>query len=402
MTGMCPSVLQIGARWFPEVRTGLERYYYDLVHHLPAAGFEVRGLVLARARPSQRDGLAIDAYERPDTFIAKRILALRRAAQASIASHRPSLLACHYALYGLPIADAMRATPTVFHFHGPWAAEGQVERDALPVWLLKRGIEQVLYQKPAGFVVLSRAFRDILVEAYRVPPERIAVISGGVDVSLFESELDKTASRRVLGLATDRPIVLTIRRLVRRMGLENLITAMADVVRKFPDILLLIGGMGPLQQELEQQIAALELGKNIRLLGNVPDAQLPLLYRAADLSIVPSLTLEGFGLTTVESLACGTPVLVTPVGGLPEVAADLSPSLILPGSAPGILAEGMKAFFAGALAVPDAKACTDYVRQRFDWPIIARRIAALYTAILAQGHESRREKANPAVSEAVS
>ena len=64
--------------------------------------------------------------------------------------------------------------------------------------------------------------------------------------------------------------------------------------------------------------------------------QLPLAYRAADLTVVPTVALEGFGLIAVESLAAGTPVLVTPVGGLPEVVAALSPALVLAatGSAP--------------------------------------------------------------------
>jgi glycosyltransferase involved in cell wall biosynthesis len=282
----------------------------------------------------------------------------------------------------------------VFHFHGPWAAEGRAERNSLPAWLAKRCIEQILYQRPASFVVLSCAFRDVLIRTYRVPADRIFVVPGGVDITRFRSDLDKTASRRALGLTTDRPIVLTIRRLVRRMGLENLITGIAEVARKIPDILLIIGGSGPLQSELEQRIKEQDLTKRIKLLGNVPDADLSLLYRAADISIVPSLSLEGFGLTALEALACGTPVLVTPVGGLPEVVADLSPSLVLSGCEPGILAEGLIAFFSGTLNVPDAGACADYVRQRFDWPIIARQLAGIYTTILADGHEDAKQHEN--------
>lgn len=76
---MRPTVLQIGARWFPEVRTGLERYYYDLVRHLPAAGFDVRGLVLASAEPAGEPGLDIGAYARPGGPMPKRLLSLRSA-----------------------------------------------------------------------------------------------------------------------------------------------------------------------------------------------------------------------------------------------------------------------------------------------------------------------------------
>ena len=63
----------------------------------------------------------------------------------------------------------------------------------------------------------------------------------------------------------------------------------------------------------------------MRLLGFVAEEDLPWLYRACDISIVPSVALEGFGLPTIESLAAGTPVLVTPIGGLPETVSELDP-----------------------------------------------------------------------------
>ncbi len=382
---MRPTVLQIGARWFPEVRTGLERYYYDLVRHLPAAGFDVRGLVLASAEPAGEPGLDIGAYARPGGPMPKRLLSLRSATQTSLRSHHVSVMGCHYPLYGFPILDMIGMVPTVFHFHGPWAAEGQAERNSLPAWLTKRCIEQILYRHPAKFVVLSRAFRDILVRTYRIPADRIAVIPGGVDIARFKNDLGKSESRQAIGLPTDRPIVLTIRRLVRRVGIENLIDAMANVAKRIAEVLLLVGGTGPLHGEIQQQIESHGLENNVRLLGNVSDEHLPLLYRAADISIVPSIALEGFGLTTVESLACGTPVLVTPVGGLPEVVADLSPNLILAGDQPKILSDGLIGFFTGALPVPDGASCVAYARRRFDWPIIARRVADLYTDIAGTG-----------------
>ncbi len=88
-------------------------------------------------------------------------------------------------------------------------------------------------------------------------------------------------------------------------------------------------GRGPLEHELRAQATASGLGERILFTGFVPDDDLPKIYAAADFSIVPSEALEGFGLTTLESLACGTPVLVTPVGGLPETVASFDRSLIL-------------------------------------------------------------------------
>ena len=76
------------------------------------------------------------------------------------------------------------------------------------------------------------------------------------------------------------------------------------------------------------------MANHVRMLGSSRDADLPLYYRAADLSVVPTVALEGFGLVAAESLAAGCPALVTPVGGLPSVVADLSPDLVLEDATP--------------------------------------------------------------------
>lgn len=380
-----PVVLQVGTRWFPEVRGGLERYYYDLVRHLPAAGFDVLGLVLAEAAPcAAAPGIELSAYASTSTFIGKRVWSLRSIARSSLRSRGISLIACHYPLYGLPISDLMSTTPTVFHFHGPWSAEGRMERNSLAARWTKRCIEQFIYRRPAAFVVLSRAFGDALARLYLVPEERIFVIPGGVDTARFDIGLDRKAAREALHLDAARPIVLTVRRLIRRVGIENLIDGFRAVVTRIPDALLLVGGTGPLECDIKDRIEQHGLDENVRLLGNVSDGDLPLLYRAADVSIVPSIALEGFGLTTVESLACGTPVLVTPVGGLPDVVRDLSPSLILDSAEPQGLAEGLIGFFNGTLRLPDADGCSAFARQRFAWPVIAQRVADLYSAVLSQ------------------
>jgi glycosyltransferase involved in cell wall biosynthesis len=166
------------------------------------------------------------------------------------------------------------------------------------------------------------------------------------------------------------------------MGIENLIDGMQQVVAAVPDVLLLIGGSGPLRAAFQQRIEDSGLASNVRLLGRIPDEQLPAFYRAADVSIVPSVALEGFGLTAAESLACGTPVLVTPVGGLPEVVTALSPDLVLGGKDPAALANGLINVLRGDLRLPDRAACARYAHAHFDWPIVAHQVAAVYRSIL--------------------
>jgi glycogen(starch) synthase len=393
MTGS-PLVMQIGNRWFPETPGGLERYHYDLARHLPAAGFDVVSLAVAQSSGAVDPGTEFNAYASPNSLITHRLSALRHAVRECIATRPVALVACHYPLYGFPIYDLMRMLPTVFHFHGPWAAEGKIEGNSLPAWVGKRCIEQMLYRRPAGFVVLSAAFRDVLCQTYGVPAERVFVIPGGVDVTRFDIPGDRLSARQALGWELDRPVAVILRRLNRRMGIENLIDAMQKVIAAVPRALLLIGGSGPLQAAFEQRIEQRGLSGCVRLLGRIPDEQLPLFYRAADISVIPSIALEGFGLAAAESLACGTPVLVTPVGGLPEVVVDLSPELVLGGKGSDAIAEGLIRHFSGELRPLSQEACTEYVRKRFDWPIIARRVAAFYRTVLA--HEPAPPVALPA------
>jgi glycosyltransferase involved in cell wall biosynthesis len=143
-------------------------------------------------------------------------------------------------------------------------------------------------------------------------------------------------------------------------------------------LLTLIGGSGPLKGELEQRISDNNLGNHVRLLGFIPDEQLPFAYAAADYSIVPTQGLEGFGLVTIESMAAGTPSIVTPVGSLPEIVTPLCKNLLLPGSDAHDIAEGVSQILGGLLKVPDADHCKRYVYEYFDWSVIAPRVLGIY------------------------
>ncbi|MCX5823450.1 MAG: glycosyltransferase family 4 protein [Deltaproteobacteria bacterium] len=103
------------------------------------------------------------------------------------------------------------------------------------------------------------------------------------------------------------------------MGIENLIRAMQDIVKSVPDIYLIVGGAGPLKDDLAMMSRRLNLDHHIHFAGFIPEAALPEYYQAADIFVLPTIELEGFGLVTLEALASGTPVLGTPVGGTQEI-----------------------------------------------------------------------------------
>ena len=368
--------------WFPEEQGGLNRFYYDLLRYLPQVGVDVQGLVAGSSKVAQASGGNVQAFAPPAAPMIKRCWAVRRMVLRALAEDEVSLVASHFALYTFPVLDLIRSRPLAVHFHGPWALETKVEVGRRLSTLIQNSIERVVYRRGSRFIVLSNAYRDILHRRYRVPTERIRVVPGGVDVDQFAPDLTRWEAREQLGLPQDRPIVLTVRRLVRRVGVEDLIAAIDEVRKRVPEVLLLVVGKGPLAGALSDRVKSLGLKNNVRLLGFVPDQDLPATYRTADLTVVPSITFEGFGLVVVESLAAGTPTLVTPVGGLPEVVRNLSPGLVLPATGVGPLSEGLAEVLIGGLALPSAEACQAYARERYDWPRIAARAREVYSEVL--------------------
>jgi glycosyltransferase involved in cell wall biosynthesis len=369
--------------WFPEqAGNGLDRMYYGLTQHLPQVGVSVQGAVAGSPAVVDQSADTVQAFASDRSSLLARSVGVRRWVRSVLDDAPIDLVATHFALYTVPVLRAVRDLPLVVHFHGPWGQESLVEGESRVAARLKTWLERIVYRRGTAFIVLSTAFRDILVREFGVAPGRIHVVPGGVHAEAFDTGASRGEARRRLGWPTDRPIIVAVRRLARRMGLENLIDAVRLVRREFPDVCLYVAGKGPLKDELAARIADRGLSDHVQLLGFVPEQDLPFVYRAADLSIVPTVALEGFGLITVESLAAGTPVLVTPHGGLPETVAALDENLILPGDTPPILADGIVQSIRGSLPLPSTEVCQAYVREHFDWPVIASKTRRVYEVVL--------------------
>lgn len=291
---------------------------------------------------------------------------------------RHPLIVSHFCLYAFALRKHLKSNPHVVHFHGPWAGESKAEGARKWTVLAKKAVEQSVYRTGDRFIVLSDAFKEVLVQDYSVNPSRVKVIPGGVFTSDYETRLGRSEARARLGWEKSAPTVLCIRRLAHRMGLQNLIEAWVQVAAKYPDARLKIGGIGPLKQDLAMKIQSSGLSGKVELLGFIPDEELALSYRAADFSIVPSSELEGFGLITLESMASGTPPLVTPVGGLPTAVQGLESKLVMNGSDVASLTDGLNAALSGAIKLPTAETCQEHVRRNFDWSVITPRIQAVY------------------------
>ncbi len=193
---------------------------------------------------------------------------------------------------------------------------------------LRRWCERVVIRRCHRVVVLSEFMKRRVMAHHAVAVERIRVIPGGADLARFCLPDDPVAVRRQLRLPLNKVILVTVRNLVPRMGLDQFLRAVALLGDEGRDVMVLIGGEGPLREDLQSLAGDLGVADRVRLLGYLPEEQLPHYYQAADLVLMPTHELEGFGLVTVEALACGTPVLGTPVGAIPEVLGKIDPDLI--------------------------------------------------------------------------
>jgi glycosyltransferase involved in cell wall biosynthesis len=310
------------------------------------------------------------------------MLARWRALRGAVTRRLPGsdVVVSHFAPYAFPVLDRIRMHPTIIHFHGSWARESQAEGTHGLRCAAKLALERLVYRGGARFVVLTGSVAQALQRDFNVPPELIRIVPGGVDLQHFTVRESRAEARAELGLPLDRPTVVTARRLVRAKGIERLIDALEIVRRSIPDVLLAIAGTGPLAETLRTMVSERGLAENVRFTGFIDDAALRRLYRAADLFVVPTIAMEGFGLVVIEALACGTPAMVTPVAGLPETVQDFEPALILRGTSPADIADGIRNALDGTLVLPSSEACRAYA-QRFDWPRIAERVRSVYREV---------------------
>jgi glycosyltransferase involved in cell wall biosynthesis len=229
-------------------------------------------------------------------------------------------------------------------------------------------VERSAYRHADAFIVLSDPFKQILANDYGVDAQKIHVIPPGVSMEDFSFSEALTSG--------ERPVVLCVRRLEKRMGIDVLIRAWEHVSQQVPGAELRIVGTGTYEKEL-RQLADASAGR-ITFLGRLEDEQLRDEYTRAAITAVPSLALEGFGLIALESLAVGRAPIVTDCGGLPDAVRGLDSSLIVPRGSVEALAQRLVSALEGD--VPTAEASRAHA-QTFAWDVIVRRHLDLYEGL---------------------
>jgi glycosyltransferase involved in cell wall biosynthesis len=172
-------------------------------------------------------------------------------------------------------------------------------------------------------------------------PAQVRTVHYGVDVSEFSPGVDAARVRERHGLRPRDQVVLFVGRMVREMGLHVLLAALPRLLREDPTIkVLILGGNGELRREAEEYAA--RSPDRVFVIADVLQSELPLYYAAATIAVSPSVNERAcLGLAVAEAMASARPVVVTNIGGGPELVEDDRNGILIPPSDPAALADAV-------------------------------------------------------------
>ena len=302
---------------------------------------------------------------------------------------RPESLAMYAKFLVASLGVALRHPVTAVH-------AGRVLPEGLVGWLVARlirrplviyahGEEITTWRQPAKFRAMRFAYRhaDAVVAnsgftrreliAIGVAEERIVRISPGVDTARFRPGLPTEDLFRRLNLSPDTPLILSVGRLSRRKGFDQVIRALPQVLAHFPRTHYAVVGIGEDQGYLESLARECGVADRVHFLGHVPMEELPRWYNACRVFAMPNRAIggdnEGFGMVFLEAAACGRPSLAGRDGGTGDAVIEGVTGLRVDGGSVAAVADGLCRLLAreGGLA-PEALAS---LRRRCDWAAVA-------------------------------
>ena len=177
----------------------------------------------------------------------------------------------------------------------------------------------------------------------KIPRSKIVTIPNGIDGSPYQVPVDVAAKRRELNVPPSGPLVGFASRLVEQKGIPYLLQAMPELLRRFPDMTLVIAGEGPDRAPLERQAAEIGVQGRVRFVGVRLD--LPELLRVFDIMVLPSLW-EGLPMVILEAMAAGCPIVATAVGGVPTALENGKSALLVQPRDPVALVEALSTMIA--------------------------------------------------------
>ena len=231
-------------------------------------------------------------------------------------------------------------------------------------------------------ICVSEYIKQEIGNRLSFPKHKMITIPNGVDIKAFADiqPSGKDQFRKKIARPNER-IILFVGRLVYRKGVHVLIAAMPEILKRVDAKLIIVGGVGYMKDFLERQVHRAGLNGKVSFMGSVDDQTLKLLYKSADVCVVPSL-FEPFGITAIEAFAAQTPLVVADSGGLSEIVAHNRTGVkVIPNNAKS-LAEGvMKVLLDPSFAQRIRSNAYREVLQKYKWEKVGQKLRHLYQNI---------------------
>lgn len=269
--------------------------------------------------------------------------------------------------------DGVAAALLARHFKKPFVVTARgSDINLIANYTLPRRLMQWASHQASASIGVSRALTEKMTQL-AMPADRLLTIPNGVDLSLFQIH-SQVVARASLGWPSV-PTLLSVGNLVENKGHHIAIEALAGL----PQFRLVIAGEGPQRGSLETLARQTKVASRVQFLGRVDQMQLARCYSAADMLVLPS-SREGWPNVLLEAMACGTPVVATRVGGIPEIVRLPDAGLIMSGRTVCGLVEAVRALWS-ALPQPEAvRACA----EGFSWQSTTHDQLQLFTRIVAK------------------
>jgi D-inositol-3-phosphate glycosyltransferase len=282
-----------------------------------------------------------------------------------------------------------------FHALGHVRRIHQAEKDKFPVERLQ--IEEDAVKHADHIIAECPQDRDDLVNYYNAPLDKITIIPCGFSAAEFYP-IEKAVARKLLNLPVDEHIILQLGRMVPRKGIDNVIRALGNLKSTGKPVkLVVVGGeCEQLEEEKSPEYARLlNIAREHNIIGSVIFAgrknrdQLKFYYAAADLFITTPWY-EPFGITPLESMACGTPVIGSNVGGIKYSVADGVTGALVPPENAVALADKITEIIADDTLLKQMSAnAIKHVNTHFTWAKVASQVDKLYKNLLPVAKQSK-------------
>lgn len=205
--------------------------------------------------------------------------------------------------------------------------------------------EKKAYKNVDGIIVNS-SYMNTYIKRINPNCSKVTIIRNVVnDKIFFPDKKARSIEQSNLGIASDKFVILCPARLVKRKGVKYPILALLELSQKYDDLVLIYAGDGDEKNNLYNLISEYKLERSVKILGRVDSKKMSLLYNISDAVIIPSVMYKGLeeplGITALEAMACGVPVIASRIGGLKEIIRDDYNGILIPEKSPKSIADAI-------------------------------------------------------------